>query len=137
MKQFEIKKIATDEFELRSLVNDNSINFKRDVKLAKEIQNITPNARLKFIQFLKEQGLTKNDLIDVKIKNGKKIYDETNYRELESGFIRDESANFVYKMFDIVFGKNPEELADYLGITDEVEGNRLGNEIGQCFRLKK
>lgn len=137
MKQFEIKKIGEDEWELKSLVNENSIKFKRNVKLAKAIQDITPNARLKMIKFLKEKGLTKDDLIDKKVKNGKIIYDETAYRELENGFIRDETANFTYELFNVVFGKTPEELTVYLGITNEDEGNRLGVEIGKTFRLRK
>lgn len=137
MKQFEIKKLGEDEWELKSLVNDNSIKFKRNVKLAKAIQDITPNARLKMIKFLKEKGLTKDDLIDKKVKNGKIIYDETAYRELENGFIRDETTNFTYELFNVVFGKTPEELTVYLGITNEDEGNRLGVEIGKTFRLRK
>lgn len=137
MKQFEIKKLGEDEWELKSLVNDNSIKFKRNVKLAKAIQDITPNARLKMIKFLKEKGLTKDDLIDKKVKNGKIIYDETAYRELENGFIRDETTNFTYELFNVVFGKTPEELTVYLGITNENEGNRLGVEIGKTFRLRK
>ncbi len=137
MKQFEIKKLGEDEWELKSLVNDNSIKFKRNVKLAKAIQDITPNARLKMIKFLKEKGMTKDDLIDKKVKNGKIIYDETAYRELENGFIRDETTNFTYELFDIIFGKTPEELTVYLGITNEDESNRLGVEIGKTFRLRK
>lgn len=137
MRQFEIKKLGEDEWELKSLVNENSIKFKRNVKLAKAIQDITPNARLKMIKFLKEKGLTKDDLIDKKVKNGKIVYDETAYRELENGFIRDETANFTYELFNVVFGKTPEELTVYLGITNEDEGNRLGVEIGKTFRLRK
>lgn len=137
MKQFEIKKIGEDEWELKSLINTNSIRFKRDVKLAKGIQEITPNARLKMIKFLKEKGMTKDDLIEKKVKNGKIIYDETAYRELENGFIRDETINFTYELFNIVFGQNPEDLAAYLGITNDEESNRLGVEIGKTFRLKK
>ena len=137
MRQFEIKKLGEDEWELKSLVNENSIKFKRNVKLAKAIQDITPNARLKMIKFLKEKGLTKDDLIDKKVKNGKIVYDETAYRELENGFIRDETANFTYELFNVVFGKSPEELTVYLGITNEDEGNRLGVEIGKTFRLRK
>lgn len=137
MKQFEIKKLGEDEWELKSLVNDNSIKFKRNVKLAKGIQEITPNARLKMIKFLKEKGMTKDDLIEKKVKNGKIIYDETAYRELENGFIRDETINFTYELFNLVFGKTPEDLAAYLGITNEEESNRLGVEIGKTFHLKK
>ena len=137
MRQFEIKKLGEDEWELKSLVNENSIKFKRNVKLAKAIQDITPNARLKMIKFLKEKGLTKDDLIDKKVKNGKIVYDETAYIELENGFIRDETANFTYELFNVVFGKTPEELTVYLGITNEDEGNRLGVEIGKTFRLRK
>lgn len=137
MKQFEIKKIGEDEWELKSLVNTNSMKFKRDVKLAKGIQEITPNARLKMIKFLKEKDMTKDDLIEKKVKNGKIIYDETAYRELENGFIRDETINFTYELFNLVFGKTPEDLAAYLGITNEEESNRLGVEIGKTFRLKK
>lgn len=137
MRQFEIKKLGEDEWELKSLVNDNSIKFKRNVKFAKAIQDITPNARLKMIKFLKEKGMTKDDLIDKKVKNGKIVYDETAYRELENGFIRDETANFTYELFNVVFEKTPEELTVYLGITNEDEGDRLGVEIGKTFRLRK
>lgn len=136
-RQFEIKKIGTDEWEIKSLINNNSMKFKKNVKLAREIQNITPNARLKMIQFLKEKGLTKNDLIERKVKNNKVIYDETNYRELENGFIRDESINFTYNLFETVFNKGPEELATYLGITNNNEADRMGYELGKALGLNQ
>lgn len=136
-KQFEIKKIATDEWEIKSLVNTNSIKFKKNVKLAREIQDITPNARLKMFEFMKAKGKTKDDFIEKKVKNGKIIYDETFYRELESGFIRDESINFTYNLFETIFNKNPEELAEYLGITNNSEADRMGFELGKALGLNQ
>lgn len=133
-KEFEIIKVGEDEYELKSLTNDVVLPFKRNVKLAKEIQNINADAKLDMIAYMKDKGLTKQDLIDKKIKNGKTYYDETLYRELEQTFVTNKALEVISRLPDIMFGLNAEELAEKIGIKSNEEGERLGSELASILK---
>ena len=133
-KEFEITKVDEDFYELKSLVNDVVLPFKRNVKLAKEMQSINADAKLNMISYMKEKGITKQDLIEEKIKDGKKYYDETNYRELEKTFVMQQGLEVVANITNILFDMSAEELADKLGLRSEEEANRLGKELASILK---
>lgn len=133
-KEFEITKVDEDSYELKSLVNDVVLPFKRNVKLAKEMQSINADAKLNMISYMKEKGITKQDLIEEKIKDGKKYYDETNYRELEKTFIMQQGLEVVANITNILFDMSAEELADKLELRSEEEANRLGKELASILK---
>lgn len=133
-KEFEIIKKGEDDYELKSLVNDVVLPFKRNVKLAREIQNINADAKIEMIRYMKEKGFTKQDLIEKQIKNGKTYYDETAYRELEKTFITSKSLELVTNIPNILFGMNADDLASKIGIKSYEEGNRLGSELASILK---
>ena len=133
-KEFEIIKVGEDDYELKSLTNDVVLPFKRNVKLAKEIQNINADAKLDMIAYMKDKGLTKQDLIDKQVKNGKTYYDETSYRELEQTFVTNKALEVVSRIPDILFGLNADDLAEKIGIKSNEEANRLGSELAGILK---
>ena len=136
-KQFEIKTIDEDTFEIVSLVNDDKLTFKKNVEFARKLSNINADARIKMIQYMKENELTKDDFIDKVNKNGKIYYDESNYRLLEQGFINDNARELAMNIFNVLFGLSAEEVIIKLEITTDEEASRLGNEIRQVLLGEK
>lgn len=137
-KIFKIEKLDEDNYKVVSLVNGAEIPFKKNVELARRIQSVNANARLKMIKWMKENNITKNELIDKVEKNGKVIYDETNYRTIEQGFIQDESVQLGLELYEILFNKTVTELITELGFTsdNEDEALRLGTEINAIITEK-
>ncbi len=137
-KIFKIEKLDEDNYKVVSLVNGVEIPFKKNVELARRIQSVNANARLKMIKWMKENGYTKNDLIDKIEKKGKIVYDETTYRTIEQGFIQDESTELGLELYKILFNKTVTELITELGFTadNEDEALRLGTEINAIITEK-
>lgn len=128
-KEFQINKIDEDTYEIESLVNEKKIEFKKNVELAKELSNINADAKLSMIAYMKDKGLTKNDLIEKVTKNGKIYYDETTYRELEETFVRQTTLNIIAKLPQILFKRSYDELVEELGLKTNEEAERLGREL--------
>lgn len=135
-KQFIIEQIDEDSYKIKSLVNEKELNFKKNIELSRKIQSVNANARLNMIKWMKSEGLKKSDLIEVSTKNGKTVYDETVYRDLERGFIEDEAMKISMQIFNIIFNKSIEEVMLELEITDENEGYRFGTEIRSILSNK-
>lgn len=129
VKQFKIEQIDEDSYKVKSLVNGNELAFKKNIELSRKIQSVNANARLNMIKWMKSEGIKKSDLIETTNKNGKVIYDETMYRDVERGFIEDEAVKLSSQIFNIIFNKSIEEVMLELSITNENEGYRFGTEI--------
>lgn len=128
-KEFEIKKIDEDDYELISLVNNETIKFKKNVELAKAISNVNADAKMDMILYMKEKGITKNDLIIENIKNGKKYYDESMYLMLEDTFVKQSFVKLVQNISNILFNLSLEELIEKIGLKTNEEASRLGKEL--------
>ena len=128
-KQFKISQIDEDTYKVISLVNGKELEFKKNVELARKLSNVNADARIKMIKYMKESGITKDDLIEKRNRNGKIYYDETNYRMLEQGFITDNALELARNIFKTLFDMQAEEAIIYLEISSDKESNRLGNEL--------
>ena len=65
------------------------------------LDGITAEAKFKLGDFLTKKGKTKDDLVVKKdLGNGKIIYDETNYLQLENQFIQEEQILTVNKIIE-------------------------------------
>ncbi len=138
-KIFKIEQVDEDSYKVISLVNGNELLFKKNVALARKIQSVNANARLKMIKWMKEEGITKNDLIDKTERNGKVTYDESNYRDIERGFIEDEAIEIASNIYNTLFNMSLEEILLHLGFTNEsgTEAYRFGNELKEIINSKK
>lgn len=91
--------------------------FVRNVETAKKLQQIQAKARLKMLLELNKMGMTKEDLIIRKdLGKGQVIYDETNFKEYEKGFIELEAVNTVDEIFKDCLGLGIVELLSDMGI---------------------
>lgn len=135
-KEFEIKKIDEDSYELISFTNNEKITFKKNVKLAKEIANVNADAKLDMIIYMKEKGITKNDLIVETVKSGKKYYDESMYKMLEETFVMQSFSKLVKNISNILFGLSLEELIEKIGLKTAEESSRLGKELTEILQSK-
>ena len=136
---YEFKKISVDDYELIYKKNDEEkkIPFKRTVGIAEMLEGITAEAKFKLADFLTKKGKTKDDLVIKKVLgNGKIIYDETNYLQLENEFIQEEQTLTLNKIIEKAFGMNIIKLFEELGIDTESTDPVLGQQMvlfGQKF----
>lgn len=135
-KEFEIKKICEDTYELVSLINNEKIEFKKNVELAKAISNVNADAKMDMILYMKEKGITKNDLIIENVKNGKKYYDESMYLMLEDTFVKQAFVKLVQNISNILFNSSLEELIKKIGLKTNEEASRLGKELTSVLMNK-
>lgn len=135
-KEFEIKKIDEDTYELVSLINNEKIEFKKNVELAKAISNVNADAKMDMILYMKEKGITKNDLIIENVKNGKKYYDESMYLMLEDTFVKQAFVKLVQSISQILFSSTLEEVIEKIGLKTSEEASRLGKELTSVLMNK-
>ena len=135
-KEFEIKKIDEDTYELVSLINNEKMEFKKNVELAKAISNVNADAKMDMILYMKEKGITKNDLIIENVKNGKKYYDESMYLMLEDTFVKQSFVKLVQNISNILFNSSLEELIEKIGLKTSEEASRLGKELTSVLMNK-
>lgn len=116
---YKFERISLDEFELIYKKNDEEkkIPFKRTVKIAEMLEGITAEAKFKLADFLTKKGKTKDDLVIKKdLGNGKIIYDESNYLQLENQFIQEEQILTINKIIEKSFNMNMIKLFEELGV---------------------
>lgn len=120
--KYEFKEISLDEYELHYTdKNGNEVvkPFKRTVELATKLQSGDVDARMEFYSNMTKAGKTKDDYIIKREVDGKIIYDETNYRELESDFITKRSFEIAMEIYRTLFGMDFMELLLDMGLSEE------------------
>lgn len=128
--KYEFKATGTDTFELCNLTNSEVIPFKRTIDIMSKLQNIEADARLEMIQYMKSKHMKKDDLIErVTNPDGTVSYDESYYREFESGFMRSSYTRIADEIYKTVLGRDMVTILNEIGIKDE------GDE-GYMFGLK-
>lgn len=131
--EYEFKKISLDEFELvyKKDNEEKKIPFKRTVGIAEMLEGITAEAKFKLGDFLTKKGKTRDDLIVKRdLGNGKVVYDENNYLQLERQFIQEEQVLTVNKIIEKCFDMNMVKLFEELGIDLTSTDPKIGKEMG-------
>lgn len=130
--EYEFKKINLDEYELvyKKGNEEKKIPFKRTVGIAEMLEGITAEAKFKLGDFLTKKGKTRDDLIIKRdLGNGKIIYDENNYLQLEKQFIQEEQILTVNKIIEKCFNMNMLKLFGELGIDLTSTDPKIGKEM--------
>lgn len=130
--EYEFKKISLDEFELvyKKDNEEKKIPFKRTVGIAEMLEGITAEAKFKLGDFLTKKGKTRDDLIVKRdLGNGKVVYDENNYLQLERQFIQEEQILTVNKIIEKCFDMNMVKLFEELGIDLTSTDPKIGKEM--------
>ncbi len=119
--KYEFKEIGLDEYELHYTNKDKKevvIPFKRTVELAHKLASADKDARMELFTYLTSIGKTKNDFIIKKEVDGKIIYDETNYREFESGFLQNKALEIAIKLYEDLFKMDFADLVLDMGLNE-------------------
>lgn len=130
--EYEFKKISLDEYELiyKKGNEEKKILFKRTVGIAEMLEGITAEAKFKLGDFLTKKGKTRDDLIVKRdLGNGKVVYDENNYLQLEKQFIQEEQILTVNKIIEKCFDMNMLKLFEELGIDLTSNDSKIAKEM--------
>lgn len=130
--EYEFKKISLDEYELvyKKDNEEKKIPFKRTVGIAEMMDGITAEAKFKLGDFLTKKGKTRDDLtIKRDLGNGKIVYDENNYLQLERQFIQEEQILTVNNIIEKCFNMNMLKLFEELGIDLTNTDPKIGKEM--------
>lgn len=120
--KYEFVEKSLDEYELHytNTKGEEVIKpFKRSVELAVKLQRSDADARFKMLEYLTQQGKTKDDFVIKKEVNGKITYDETNYREFEAGFIENQQLQLALEIYRQLFNMDLQDLLLDMGFTDK------------------
>ena len=136
--KYEFKEIGLDDYELHYTDKEGKekvIPFKRTVKLAKELQSVEANAKMKLMEYLTQIGKTKNDFIIEREENGKIIRDETNYRELEKEYLDNQRLLSINEIYKQLFNMEIAELIIDMnvGSQDGEKYNQFSLELGDII----
>lgn len=137
---FEFVNVELDkwEFKYTNLKDEQVvIPFTRTIEIAKTLEGIIPNARMKMFKDLTAQGLTKNDLIIEKVENGKKYFDETNYKMFEEKYIEEQSLISLNECFEKCFKKSLIEVVSDIKDLTEEKASKLSAEFTLIMVGKK
>lgn len=108
---------------------DKEYKFKSTTEITSKMQSYIKNGRLKMIRDLAKDGMTIDDLIIEKKKDGKTYRDESNKIAYEKMYENDA----MNKVFDEVcketFGMDLVTLATDVGLTTEDEALKFGSKL--------
>lgn len=143
-KYYSIVKTGIDDYKLTIKATKREIDFKRDINYAKEIQSSNAKGRISLIKHLKDNNLTKNDLVERKEttdKNGKVIviYDDSTFRYLEESFINEARGEIAQELIEKNLKNNLEEILEEMNISeDEIKDTvvQFSKDFGTCMMNK-
>lgn len=120
--------IRLDDDNIKLKYKDKEFDFKINVKLISEMQQIVMKSRIKMIQDISKNGISIKDLtIEVK-KDGKTYYDNTNKTELEQVYQEQEYITFFEEKSKELFGMDLDTLMQDIGLTEE-ETEQFGKDL--------
>ena len=119
--KYEFVEKGLDDYELHYTNKDGKEvikPFKRTVELAHKLASADKDARMELFTYLTSIGKTKDDFIIKKEEDGKIIYDETNYREFESGFLQNKALEIAIRLYEDLFKMDFADLIMDMGISE-------------------
>lgn len=124
--KYEFKSVGLDDFVLEYEKEDNGIveikqiPFRRTIEVAQKLQSINADAREQMFFDLTKKGRTKNDYILTKHNpDGTIVYDETNYREMESQYLNEARLIAVNDITKTMLGMDIGTVLDEIKATTE------------------
>lgn len=103
--------------------------FKSTLSLTSKIQNYIKLSRTKMIIDLSKQGMTVEDLIITRTKNGKTYRDETNKIELEQQYMDSAINDVIDEICEEIFGLKIADLIIDIGLESEEEAATFGSQL--------
>lgn len=127
-EKYTIVKNGVDDYSLK--YGDTEIKMHSSVGLASKIQNVLNEARKKMIMDLSAQGRSLKSLEVETKKDGKTLIDTSNADALEGLYIEREYTIAFEECVKEMTGKTFVDLIQEIGLTDEGEAEKFGEDIG-------
>lgn len=108
---------------------DKEYKFKSTTEITSKMQSYIKNGRLKMIRDLAKDGMTIDDLIVEKKKDGKTYRDESNKIAYEKMYENDAMNEVFDEVCKETFGMDLVTLATDVGLTTEEEALKFGSKL--------
>ena len=131
MEKYKITKISMDQYKLE--YKDKVIEFNSKVEYANDTQNIIKTARLRMVADLTSKGISVKDLVKEEKKDGKTLYDNSNKEYIEEAYINEVQEEILNEIIKKMMGKTFEELVLDIGLENENEIIKLGEDLGKVI----
>lgn len=131
MEKYKITKISMDKYKLE--YKDKVIEFNSKVEYANDTQNIIKTARLRMVADLTSKGISVKDLVKEEKKDGKTLYDNSNKEYIEEAYINEVQEEILNEIIKKMMGKTFEELVLDIGLENENEIIKLGEDLGKVI----
>lgn len=131
MEKYKITKISMDKYKLE--YKDKVIEFNSKVEYANDTQNIIKTARLRMVADLTSKGISVKDLVKEEKKDGKTLYDNSNKEYIEEAYINEVQEEILSEIIKKMMGKTFEELVLDIGLENENEIIKLGEDLGKVI----
>lgn len=131
MEKYKITKIGMDQYKLE--YKDKVIEFNSKVEYANDTQNIIKTARLRMVADLTSKGISVKDLVKEEKKDGKTLYDNSNKEYIEEAYINEVQEEIFNEIIKKMMGKTFEELILDIGLENENEVIKLGEDLGKVI----
>lgn len=129
--KYEIIKNGMDDYTLK--YKDKEIQFNSKVEYANDTQNIVKTARLRMVADLTSKGISVKDLVKEEKKDGKTLYDNSNKEYIEEAYINEVQEEILNGIIKKMMDKTFEELVLDIGLEDEQEIIKLGEDLGKVI----
>ena len=96
-------------------------------------QNIVKIARLRMVADLTSKGISVKDLVKEEKKDGKTLYDNSNKEYIEEAYINEVQEEILNEIIKKMMGKTFEELVLDIGLDNENEIIKLGEDLGKVI----
>lgn len=118
---YKFTKVDKDITKLECEINGEQKEFeiKRSVGLLKELTSATHRSRNRLIKDLAKEGLSKSDLVKEIKKDGKTIYDNSSWDELEQSYYEEENQNILSNIIEEITGRDLITLIVELGLAED------------------
>ena len=124
--KYKFEKISEDKYKLS--YKDKEFEFKCNVKMMSELQNIVAQARIQMIQDYAKSGRSIKELVIEEKKDGKTYYDNTNKDELEKIYNEKLTLEYFDSKCNEIFGMNLVDLMQDIGVSDN-EAEKFATEL--------
>lgn len=128
--KYKFEKVDADTTKLK--YKDKEFEFKRDVDLQTKMQGLYMKARTKMMVELAKDGVTKEDLIVKKKKDGKTYYDNSNVLEIEKTYLQLVSLDLYDEISKKYTNMTLQELMVDIGLT-ETETEEFGGWFAKAL----
>ena len=139
--KYEFKQLDLDTYKLIYTNKEGKEvekEFKRTIEMAEMLEGIPFNAEIELNAKLSKMGKTKDDFIVKTKKDGKIVYNETNYNNLKETYINLVAGQTTEEVIKLCFGMGLVDLFKDMGVdvkNTNIETQKQAELFGQKFAL--